>query len=196
MWKSLAFHISEPSRDMEYYPFLFQGYGILCSIFCLLSWILDRKINYGDICQFIRDTCLFTSIGTPYTSLFDNSIAFKSAAGLLVLNTIIYHMAYGFNPIVTSTESKIGPSLNNKKIYGRDVYHGKHYVLLNITPGGGHIVWYPTSFVRPMQKRRKFHGFAEIVVVVGAQAVKRPTAAADKNLDILQKMGTITMKKV
>ena len=35
----------------------FQGYWIF--------W----KINYGDICQFIRDARLFTLRGTPYTSL-------------------------------------------------------------------------------------------------------------------------------
>ena len=29
------------SRDMGYYPFYFQGYGILCSIFMLLSGILE-----------------------------------------------------------------------------------------------------------------------------------------------------------
>ena len=29
------------SRDMGYYPFYFQGYGILCSIFSLLSGILN-----------------------------------------------------------------------------------------------------------------------------------------------------------
>ena len=28
------------SRDIGYYPFYFQGYGILCSIFWLLSGIL------------------------------------------------------------------------------------------------------------------------------------------------------------
>ena len=28
-------------RDIEYYPFYFQGYGILCSIFSLLSGILN-----------------------------------------------------------------------------------------------------------------------------------------------------------
>ena len=29
------------SRDIGYYPFYFQGYGILCSIFPLLSGILN-----------------------------------------------------------------------------------------------------------------------------------------------------------
>ena len=29
------------SRDIGYYPFYFQGYGILCSIFSLLSGILN-----------------------------------------------------------------------------------------------------------------------------------------------------------
>ena len=29
------------SRDIGYYPFYFQGYGILCSIFWLLSGILS-----------------------------------------------------------------------------------------------------------------------------------------------------------
>ena len=29
------------SRDIEYYPFYFQGYRILCSIFLLLPGILD-----------------------------------------------------------------------------------------------------------------------------------------------------------
>ena len=29
------------SRDIGYYPFFFQGYGILCSIFSLLSGILN-----------------------------------------------------------------------------------------------------------------------------------------------------------
>ena len=63
------------SRDIGYYPFNFQGYRILCSIFCVLSGILIfRKIKFGDICQFIRDTCLFTSrdmgyLVPPYTSL-------------------------------------------------------------------------------------------------------------------------------
>ena len=49
-------------RDIGYFPFYFQGYGILCSIFVLLSGILNilEIINYGDICHFIRDTCLFT----------------------------------------------------------------------------------------------------------------------------------------
>ena len=46
---------------MRYCPSYFQGYRILCSIFCLLSGILIlREINHGDICQFIRDTCLFS----------------------------------------------------------------------------------------------------------------------------------------
>ena len=51
-----------PLRDIEYYPFYFQGYGILSSIYLLLSGILIfRKINYGDIFRLIRDICLFTS---------------------------------------------------------------------------------------------------------------------------------------
>ena len=29
------------SRDIGYYPFNFQGYGILCSIYSLLSGILN-----------------------------------------------------------------------------------------------------------------------------------------------------------
>ena len=29
------------SRDIGYYPFYFQGYGILCTIFLLLSGILN-----------------------------------------------------------------------------------------------------------------------------------------------------------
>ena len=29
------------SRDIGYYPFYFQGYGLLCSIFWLLSGILN-----------------------------------------------------------------------------------------------------------------------------------------------------------
>ena len=33
------------SRDIGYYPFYFQGYGILCSIFWLLSGILNIKKN-------------------------------------------------------------------------------------------------------------------------------------------------------
>ena len=39
------------SRDMGCIPFYFQGYGILFSIFCLLSEIS----GYGDICY--GDTC-------------------------------------------------------------------------------------------------------------------------------------------
>ena len=34
---------------------------MLCLIFCLCSGILDRKTNYGDICQFTCYTGLFTS---------------------------------------------------------------------------------------------------------------------------------------
>ena len=55
------------SRDIGYYSFYFQGYGILCSIFCYFQgyWIF-RKINYGDISQFIMDTCLFISRDMGY----------------------------------------------------------------------------------------------------------------------------------
>ena len=61
-------------RDTGYLPFYFQGYrllsifsqefGISCSIFCYIQgyWIF-WKINYVDICQFIRNTCMFTSKG-------------------------------------------------------------------------------------------------------------------------------------
>ena len=55
-------------RDTGYLSFCFQGYRIL---FILLPAIWDTVFNifitfrdieyYGDICQFIRDTCLFTS---------------------------------------------------------------------------------------------------------------------------------------
>ena len=44
-----------------------QGYGILCSKFLLLLGPFNiEEINYGDICQFIRDTCLFTSRDMGY----------------------------------------------------------------------------------------------------------------------------------
>ena len=33
----------------------------MCQITLLLSGILDIQKKYGDICQFMRDTCLFTS---------------------------------------------------------------------------------------------------------------------------------------
>ena len=33
------------SRDIGYYPFYFQGYGILCSTFWLLSGILNIQEN-------------------------------------------------------------------------------------------------------------------------------------------------------
>ena len=39
------------SRDIGYFPFYFQVNSILCSI--LGTFI--RKLNYGVICQFIRD---------------------------------------------------------------------------------------------------------------------------------------------
>ena len=60
-------------RDMGYFSFYFQVYGVLV---ILLQGIWDTvfiifiyfqgyrifwKIDYGDICQFIRDTGLFTS---------------------------------------------------------------------------------------------------------------------------------------
>ena len=34
-------------RDMGNYPFYFQGYGLLCSIFCKYFWgyVIFRKIN-------------------------------------------------------------------------------------------------------------------------------------------------------
>ena len=41
------------SKDMGYYPFYFQGNGILCSLLVYFQgyWIF-RKINYEDICLF------------------------------------------------------------------------------------------------------------------------------------------------
>ena len=55
------------SRDIGYYPFYFQGYRILCSMFLLLSGIFNiQEVNYGDIWRFIRDTCLFTSTNMGY----------------------------------------------------------------------------------------------------------------------------------
>ena len=59
---------------MGYYPFYFQGYGILCSIFFVNFqgyWIF-RKTNYRDICQFILDCLGVWDIGTPYISLTDS----------------------------------------------------------------------------------------------------------------------------
>ena len=53
------------SRDIGYYPFYFQGYGILCSIF----FVTSRDIDYsGNLIMgiFIRDTCLFTSRDIGY----------------------------------------------------------------------------------------------------------------------------------
>ena len=45
------------SLDMGYYPFYFQGYGILCSIYLFtFRGIEYLGTIYGDICQFIRDT--------------------------------------------------------------------------------------------------------------------------------------------
>ena len=68
-------------RDTGNLPFYFQGYGILCSMFWLLSGILNTvfwKNNYGDICQFIRDTCLFTYLVPP---LYKPQNLFKKAYG-------------------------------------------------------------------------------------------------------------------
>ena len=72
-------------RNTGYLPFYFQGYRILS---ILLPGIWDTVFNisvtfrdieylgklFGDICQLIRDTCLFTSrdmgyLVPPYTSL-------------------------------------------------------------------------------------------------------------------------------
>ena len=78
-------------RETGYLPFYFQGYRIL-SILLLGIWDtmfnifgyfqgywLFKKINYWDICQFIRDTCLFTSrvmgyLVPPYTSLTNGKV--------------------------------------------------------------------------------------------------------------------------
>ena len=57
--------------DTGYLPYYFQGYGILSILLpgiwdtvfniLLLSGMLEILKNDGDICQFIRDTCPFTS---------------------------------------------------------------------------------------------------------------------------------------
>ena len=52
--------------DIGYYPFYFQGYRILCLMFSLLPRILNIQEKYGDIWQFIRDTCLFTTRDMGY----------------------------------------------------------------------------------------------------------------------------------
>ena len=51
---------------MGYYPFYFQGYGILCLIFFVFfqgyGILIFRKINYEDINKSLKaiwDTCLF-----------------------------------------------------------------------------------------------------------------------------------------
>ena len=65
-------------RDTGYYSFYFQGYRILsillqgiyntmfniCVTSCDIEY--DKKINNGDVLQFIRDTCLFISIDMRY----------------------------------------------------------------------------------------------------------------------------------
>ena len=53
IWDTIHF----TSRDMGYYPFYFQGFNILFTF----RDIGFMKTNYGYICQFLRDTCLFTS---------------------------------------------------------------------------------------------------------------------------------------
>ena len=82
------------SRDMAYYPFYFQGYGKLsillseilntihftsrdmgyCVQYCVyfkIYWIF-KNINYGDVCQFVRDACLFTSIDIVLVTIYTN----------------------------------------------------------------------------------------------------------------------------
>ena len=64
------------SRDIGYYPFTsrYMGYCVQYFRYFQGYWIF-RKIDYRDICQFIRDHSLFTSrdmgyLVPPYTSLF------------------------------------------------------------------------------------------------------------------------------
>ena len=65
-------------RDTGYLPFYFQGYRILSillpgiwnTVFNIFLYFqgyqIFRKTNYGDICQYIRDTWLFTSRDMGY----------------------------------------------------------------------------------------------------------------------------------
>ena len=90
------------SSDIRYYPFYFQGYGILSSIFWLLSGIsIFKKINYGDICHFIRDTCLFASRDMGYLVPPPPIQASTMKMGKWVCKT------YVFKTLVCKTDSKL-----------------------------------------------------------------------------------------
>ena len=66
------------SRDIGYYPFYFQGYGMLCSIFDYFQGHSKfRKISYGNSYQItcIRETCQFTSRDMKNLVLFFTGLA-------------------------------------------------------------------------------------------------------------------------
>ena len=78
MWLNMTFQgrywgLYRGFRDTGYLPFYFQGYMILTILLSGVQylgyfqgyWII-RKISFGGICQFITDTCLFTSRDMGY----------------------------------------------------------------------------------------------------------------------------------
>ena len=56
------------SRDIGYFSFYFQEYGTLCNIFFTFRDIVHLEKLIMGIFATLK-TCLFSSIGTPYTSL-------------------------------------------------------------------------------------------------------------------------------